>query len=84
MREEGAAAAVRARLEEAEVRLEELVEEPEAKEEPGRDSDREDPDQPQHLRARIEREVRAEEAAIAPLAPRFGTRASAVVPIWWA
>src|SRR5262245_4262242 len=58
--EEGDAPAVRVRAEEAEVRLVELVQEPEAEEEPRRDPDREDDDQPEHTRVRIEDEVRAE------------------------
>src|SRR5262249_58205488 len=58
--EEGDAAAVRGRTEEAEVGLDELVEEPGAEEEHGRQLCREDDDEPAHGRVRIENEVGAE------------------------
>src|SRR6185295_5169582 len=59
--EERDAAAVGLGAEEPEVRLEELVEEPEAEEEPGRDPHRHDHDQAQHGGVRIKHEVRAED-----------------------
>src|SRR5262249_58595007 len=58
--EECDAAAVRLRTEDPEVRLDELVEEPEAEEEPGRDPHGDDRDEPEHLRAGVENEVGAE------------------------
>jgi hypothetical protein len=58
--EEGDAAPVRGRAEDPEVRLDQLVEEPGAEEEPGRQLHREDDHEPAHRRVRVEDEVGAE------------------------
>ena len=60
MGKEGDAAAVRARAEDPEVRFDELVEEPRAQEEPGREANGDHDDQAEHGRVGIEHEVRAE------------------------
>ena len=80
MGEEAHAAPVRVRAEQPEVRLEELIQEPEAEEEPGRDRTGKTTSEPEDGGARIEHEVRPEHPAIAPLALRFGIRPSAAEP----
>src|SRR5258707_188230 len=55
------AAAVRVGTEQPEVRLDQLVEEPEAEEEPGRDPDGEDDSEPEDGGARVEHEVRGDD-----------------------
>src|SRR6266511_1427535 len=61
VREERDSAAVRARVEQSEVRLVQLVEEPEAEEEVGRDAQRNDSDEAEDARVRIEHEEGAED-----------------------
>src|SRR6478672_1934511 len=60
VREEGGAAAVGGRGDDAEASLEQLVEEPEAQEHPGREPGRPDHDQPEHRALRVEDEEGAE------------------------
>src|SRR5262249_20194049 len=63
MGEERDAAAVGLGLEQAEVRLEQLVQEPEAEEEPRGELDREDAEQTAHVRPRVEDDVGAEDGS---------------------
>jgi hypothetical protein len=79
VREERHAASVRRCRREAGVRFDELVDEPAAEVDPGRDLDDEDEQQRADVRAWIENDE-GRTAAIAPLAPSVGTRAAAAVP----
>jgi hypothetical protein len=74
------AAAVRRGGGEPEVSLDELVDEPAAEVEPGRNLDQPDTEEGADARLRVEDEEAPSTAAIAPLAPRFGTRAAADEP----
>src|SRR3954463_2814470 len=80
VREERHAPAVGTRRQQAEVALDELAEEPDPEEDPGRNADEEDEHERQHARARIQDGVGAEDGGDRAAAPSVGTRPSAGEP----